>query len=88
MSWQNHLQNQHADRVDANLWRERSTLESPQAAVVTIHGQPYDNFCSNDYLGLANDLRLIEATWRTYRSLKRSWDATISCFRTNSITPR
>ena len=61
MSWQNHLQNQHADRVDANLWRERSTLESPQAAVVTIHGQLYDNFCSNDYLGLANDPRLIEA---------------------------
>ena len=61
MSWQNHLQKQHADRVDANRWRERLTVDSPQAAVVTIDGRRYDNFCSNDYLGLANDPRLIAA---------------------------
>ena len=61
MSWQEHLQKQHAERVDANRWRERLTLDSPQTPVVTIDGQQYDNFCSNDYLGLANDPRLIEA---------------------------
>ena len=61
MSWQNHLRAQHADRVDENRWRERLTLDSPQASVVTIDGQRYDNFCSNDYLGLANDPRLIDA---------------------------
>ena len=61
MSWQNHLRAQHADRVDANRWRERLTLDSPQAAEVTINGQQYDNFCSNDYLGLANENRLVDA---------------------------
>ena len=61
MSWQNFLRAQHADRVDANRWRERLTLDSPQAATVTIDGRSYDNFCSNDYLGLANDPRLIDA---------------------------
>ena len=61
MSWQNHLRAQHADRVDANRWRERLTLDSPQAAVVTIDGRRYDNFCSNDYLGLANENRLVDA---------------------------
>ena len=61
MSWQEHLQKQHVDRVDANRWRTRLTLESPQTAMITIDGQRYDNFCSNDYLGLANDPRLIAA---------------------------
>lgn len=61
MSWQELLQQQHADRVDANRWRARLTLESPQTADVLIDGQRYDNFCSNDYLGLANDPRLIAA---------------------------
>ena len=61
MSWQHHLQKQHADRVDANRWRERLTMDSPQATVVTVDGQQYDNFCSNDYLGLANDPRLVAA---------------------------
>ena len=61
MSWQEYLQKRHADRVDINRWRTRLTLESPQAAVIAIDGQQYDNFCSNDYLGLANDPRLIAA---------------------------
>ena len=61
MSWQEHLRAQHADRADANRWRERLTLDSPQAAMITIDGQRFDNFCSNDYLGLANDPRLIDA---------------------------
>ena len=64
MSWQNHLRTQHADRVDANRWRERLTLASAQAAVVTIDGRSFNNFCSNDYLGLANDSRLIDAAQR------------------------
>ena len=61
MSWQEHLQKRHAEHVDANRWRARLTLESPQTAEVKIDGQRYDNFCSNDYLGLANDPRLIAA---------------------------
>lgn len=37
------------------------TLEGPQGAWVTINGESMLNFCSNNYLGLADDLRLKEA---------------------------
>lgn len=37
-----------------NLYRTRRVIESPQAVNVIIDGKPYINFCSNDYLGLAN----------------------------------
>jgi len=43
------------------LKRERRLLESPQSAHVTVDGRRYVAFCSNDYLGLANDPRLIAA---------------------------
>lgn len=50
------------DRLrQADLYRE---LPAPLAAVsprVTIDGQEMINFASNDYLGLASDLRLVEA---------------------------
>jgi 8-amino-7-oxononanoate synthase len=45
----------------AGLYRERSVLESAQAAHVTIDQRPYVSFASNDYLGLAADPRLIAA---------------------------
>jgi len=44
---------------DAHLRRRRRTLESPQAARVTVDGKQYVAFCSNDYLGLANHPELI-----------------------------
>jgi 8-amino-7-oxononanoate synthase len=43
------------------LRRQRRLLESPQSARVKVDGRDYVAFCSNDYLGLAADPRLIAA---------------------------
>ena len=45
----------------AHLYRKRQALESHQGPVVNIQNKTYLNFCSNDYLGLANDPRLIQS---------------------------
>ena len=45
----------------AGLFRTRRTISSAQGAVIRADGRHYDNFSSNDYLGLANDPRLVEA---------------------------
>jgi 8-amino-7-oxononanoate synthase len=44
-----------------HLYRERRVLDSPQGPVITIEGRQCLNFCSNDYLGLANHPRVIAA---------------------------
>jgi len=43
------------------LTRNRRVLESPQSARVVVDGQDLVAFCSNDYLGLACDPRLVAA---------------------------
>ncbi|MEW5057900.1 MAG: 8-amino-7-oxononanoate synthase [Cycloclasticus sp.] len=43
------------------LYRSRQVIEGPQGAKVTIDGLPYDNFSSNDYLGLANHPKVAAA---------------------------
>src|SRR5713226_4280588 len=49
-------------RVESQgLRRELEPLESPQGPVVHVGGKPLINFSSNDYLGLANDKRIIRA---------------------------
>ena len=52
-------------RLDAlkleNMYRQRRVLESPLSREVVIDGRPMLNFCSNDYLGLANDERVRQA---------------------------
>ncbi len=45
-------------RKQQRLYRSRQTLEGPQDVLVRIDGREYLSFCSNDYLGLANDARL------------------------------
>ncbi len=54
-----------AEELDAlreqGLYNTISTLEGPQGAWLTVDGEPVLNFCSNNYLGLANDDRLIAA---------------------------
>ena len=44
-----------------HLYRTRRELESPQGAQVRVGGETLLSFCSNDYLGLANDARVIAA---------------------------
>ena len=47
-------------RHKAHLYRCRRTLEGPQQPETQINGRQVLAFCSNDYLGLANDPRVIE----------------------------
>ncbi|MFP3873027.1 MAG: 8-amino-7-oxononanoate synthase [Thiohalophilus sp.] len=43
------------------LYRSRQVLEGPQGPRVVIEGREYLNFCSNDYLGLANHPEVVQA---------------------------
>jgi 8-amino-7-oxononanoate synthase len=46
---------------DASQFRERRTLESAQGAHIRMDGRDIVSFASNDYLGLANDARVLAA---------------------------
>ncbi|MEM8844361.1 MAG: 8-amino-7-oxononanoate synthase [Pseudomonadota bacterium] len=48
------LQEQHA-------YRQRRVLQGPQGTEIYVDGNQYLSFCSNDYLGLANDERVCQA---------------------------
>lgn len=49
------------ERAAQGLLRRRHVLETQQGVHVSVDGQPYLSFCSNDYLGLANHPQLIAA---------------------------
>ncbi len=44
-----------------HLYRTRRVIESSQQVVVRYQGKDYINFCSNNYLGLANHPKVIQA---------------------------
>jgi len=46
---------------DAGLYNHIRTLESPQGAWLVVDGKRVLNFCSNNYLGLANHPRMLKA---------------------------
>lgn len=48
-------------RRDAQLYRQRPLLQSPQGPQVVVDGEPLLAFCNNDYLGLANHPEVIRA---------------------------
>ncbi len=50
-----------ADLRTAGLFTQIRTIESPQGAWLVVDGQKVLNFCSNNYLGLANHPHLVEA---------------------------
>jgi len=56
-----HLTQTLAEIKDAGLYKEERLIESPQRAAITVKGQEVLNFCANNYLGLSDNPRLIEA---------------------------
>ena len=61
MDWQESLQSGLEQRQSEQLYRHRRLLDSPQGAHIVVDGKPCINFSSNDYLGLANHPRVVEA---------------------------
>jgi 8-amino-7-oxononanoate synthase len=55
------LKEQIAEWQARGVYRSMRTMASPQGRKVIVNGIPLVNFCSNDYLGLAADPRLVEA---------------------------
>ena len=55
------LQSALNERREQNLYRTRKVIASAQGAEVIVDGKRYLNFCSNDYLGLANHPDIISA---------------------------
>lgn len=54
MSWQDRFASALQQRKETHLLRQRQTLQSPQSTHVKCGSAQLLNFCSNDYLGLAN----------------------------------
>jgi len=50
-----------ANLTSSGLYNRIRTLSSAQGAYLTVDGRRVLNFCSNNYLGLANHPRLVEA---------------------------
>jgi glycine C-acetyltransferase len=55
------IQNELQNLKDSGLYNRIRTLSSPQGAWLVVDGNRTLNFCSNNYLGLANHPRLVEA---------------------------
>ncbi|MGD8940274.1 MAG: 8-amino-7-oxononanoate synthase, partial [Gammaproteobacteria bacterium] len=49
------------ERREQHLYRQRKVIAGPQGPVVYVDDRPLISFCSNDYLGLANHPKAIEA---------------------------
>ena len=56
-----HLQQELAEIKAAGLYKSERVIESPQRAEIEVAGRKVLNFCANNYLGLSDDERLIEA---------------------------
>lgn len=60
-NFQEHLQQELNNIKEAGLYKEERLIEGPQQAAIQVKGQEVLNFCANNYLGLSNNPRLIQA---------------------------
>ena len=58
---QEHLQKELASIKEAGLYKTERIIESEQRADIQVGGKTVLNFCANNYLGLSNNKRMIEA---------------------------
>lgn len=63
-----YLQQEIADIREAGLYKNERIICSPQRAAIEVGGKEVINFCANNYLGLSDNPRLIEAAKRTMDS--------------------
>jgi len=56
-----HLQHELAEIEAAGLYKRERIIASPQRAEIEVAGRKVLNFCANNYLGLSDNPRLIEA---------------------------
>ena len=59
---QQHLAQTLGEIREAGLYKEERLIESPQRAAIQVGNQEVLNFCANNYLGLSDHPRLIEAS--------------------------
>ena len=59
--FQKHLQDELAAIREAGLYKNERLIEGPQQAAINVGGKTVLNFCANNYLGLSNNPRLIQA---------------------------
>lgn len=59
-----HLQKELADIREAGLYKEERIITSPQRAEIEVGDKKVLNFCANNYLGLSDNPRLVEAAKR------------------------
>ena len=57
---------------EAGLYNRIRTLSSPQGAWLVVDGKRVLNFCSNNYLGLANHPRLVQARETGHGAIRRA----------------
>ncbi len=62
-NFQKHLQKEIQDIKDAGLYKEERVIVTPQSSDIEVANREGEvlNFCANNYLGLADNSRLIEA---------------------------
>ena len=59
--FQQYLQNELEEIKAAGLYKTERIIESPQRAEIDVANRPVLNFCANNYLGLSDNQRLIDA---------------------------
>lgn len=58
---QQHLQQELEAIKEAGLYKSERLIEGPQQAAISVNGKEVLNFCANNYLGLSNHPRLVQA---------------------------
>lgn len=66
---QRRLQRELAAIRSADLYRVRRAVDGAHGAQIVVDGRACVNFCSNDYLGLASDPRLVVAAQRALQTV-------------------